>query len=359
MDYLQQILAPKLSGLGIFHDDFPISRGLLNPISTVASLLGIAMLLYFAVGSRKRWPFVSLGILWFFVGHSLEAGPIALELYFEHRNYLPLLGPLIAICSLLPLLSTKLRRLLPLIIVLFIGMESFLTWQSAVPWGNEARLMQTALVEHPDSLRAQQYVTIQLIIRGRDQEALATQENLATRFPEHTSTRLSILNLSCIRGLLTGKQVDAARMFIERSRYDRQVVGFLRPLLSNVAQNSCDALGFEEYQEILDSLLLNPVAVENNALRGPTHYHKGLAYEMTGNLDLAQAQLDLSYAAKPNIEIRLQQILWSLAAGDTDAAQHYMSLARQHKNQRVWQTDFREADLRALQQLIDQLRNSS
>ncbi len=358
MDYLHQVLAPQLSGLGIFHDDFPVSRGLLNPISTVVSLLSIATLLFLAVWSRKKWPFVSLGILWFFAGHSLEAGPIALELYFEHRNYLPLLGPLIAVCSLLSLLSEKLRRLLPLVLILLIGMESFLAWQSAAPWGNEERLMQTALIEHPDSLRAQQYVANQHIIRGQYPEALAMQENLAAQFPEHASTRLSILNLRCILGSLTAEQVNATRELVERSRYDRQLVGFLRPLLANAVESACDALGLNEYQAILDSLLLNPVTANHAVLGGPAHYLKGIAYERAGNLNMAQEQLDLAYAVEPNIDIRLQQVVWALTTGDADAAQRYLTLAQQHRYPRIWQANFRAADLQGLQRLIDQARNS-
>ena len=356
VDYLRQIVSPQLSGLGIFHDDYPVSKGLLNPALTLISFTIIALLIAFAVWCRKRWSLVSLGVLWFFVGHSLEAGPIPLELYFEHRNYLPLLGPLIAICSLLPLLSEKLRRMLPMVLVLFIGMECFLTWQSAAPWGNEDRLMQTTLVEHPSSLRAQQYVANQYIARGQYQEALAAQERLATIYPEHTSTRLSILNLSCLLDVATPRQVNETLSFLEHSKFDTQIAGFLGPLISNVTARSCNVLGFAEIDALFDSLLRNSTMARIAGARGAAHYFKGIAYQHSGNLAGALEQLDLSYVAKPEIDIRLQQIVWLLASGRPDDAERYLILARQHEKEHPLRRDIREADLNLLQMQIEEAK---
>ena len=356
VDYLRQIVMPQLSGLGLFHDDFPISKGFFDPVGTVVSLITIATMLLLAVWLRRTWPLISFGILWFFVGHSLEAGPIALELYFEHRNYLALLGPLIVLCSLLPLLSRKLRRLLPLFLVLFVGVEGFLTWQAAMPWGNENRLMQITLIEHPDSLRAQQYVANRYIIYGNYPEALAVQEGLAQEFPQTTSTRLSILNLRCILNVLTVEQVDTTKRFLEQGAYDRQVIGFLNPLISNAATSKCTALGFAEVHALFDALLRNPVMVKSDTLRGATRYHKGMAYNMVGNLDEALKQFDLSYEAKPEIDIRLRQVVWLIEAGNTDLAEHYLVLAQQHGKGQFLRSSYRDADLSTLQQRIDRAR---
>src|SRR5699024_4873907 len=38
---------------------------------------------------RRRWPALALAVLFYFVGQSLESSTLALELFFEHRNYLP------------------------------------------------------------------------------------------------------------------------------------------------------------------------------------------------------------------------------------------------------------------------------
>ncbi len=358
LDYLRQIGLPQLSGLGLFHDDFPVSKGFLDPVGTIVSLVAIAAMLFLAIRWRKAMPLISLGILWFFVGHSLEAGPIALELYFEHRNYLALLGPIILLCSLLPMLSKKLRALLPILVVLFVAVEGFLTWQSAIPWGDEDWLMQVALLEHPNSLRAQQYAANQYIIHGNYSQALSVQETLAEKYPQYTSTRLSILNLRCILNILTVEEVDEARSFLLHADYDTQIIGFLRPLINNAVSGSCASLNLVDVHTLVDALLSNPTMAKSEIMRGAAHYNKGIAYEIAGDLNTALEQLDLSYQANPEIDIRLQQVVWLLEKGNAELAEHYLVLAKQHGNGRPLGSRFRVKDLTILQQNIDQIRNA-
>ena len=214
--------------------------------------------------------------------------------------------------------------------------------------------MQTTLVEHPNSLRAQQYVANRYITYGHYQEALTTQRRLAEKYPEHTSTRLSILNLSCLIDEATPDDVNATLQFLEGSKFDTQISGFLGPLVSNAAAGSCDALGFSELDALFDALLRNPGMARNGISRGISHYFKGIAYEQNGNLTDALEQLDLSYVANPEIDIRFQQIVWLLAAGRPDEAERYLILARQHGRESLLRRDIREADLSSLQQQIDE-----
>ena len=86
---------PDLTAMGFYHDDFPISQGLLEPPSTLPAILGILALTLGAVLLRRRNPVVAFGILFFLIGHSMESTIIALELIYEHRNYVPSFGPLL------------------------------------------------------------------------------------------------------------------------------------------------------------------------------------------------------------------------------------------------------------------------
>src|SRR5690606_22938843 len=89
--YLGQIVLPWPDRLLFYYDNFPVSRSLLSPVST---LVGLVVLVIMGAGAwlaRARWPLVSLGIGWFFVGHALTSNVWPLELAFEHRNYLALL----------------------------------------------------------------------------------------------------------------------------------------------------------------------------------------------------------------------------------------------------------------------------
>jgi len=92
--YLGLLFYPDNTQLGLFHDDFTLSKGLLEPTNTLLSMIGIIFLIVVALNNslRRKMPFVSFGILWFFIGHSIESTIYPLELIYEHRNYLPSIG---------------------------------------------------------------------------------------------------------------------------------------------------------------------------------------------------------------------------------------------------------------------------
>ena len=217
--------------------------------------------------------------------------------------------------------------------------------------------MRIAVVEHPESLRAQQYVANNFIIHGNYSEALEVQVGLAMKFPQHTPTRLSILNLRCILNTLTGQEVDAAKRLLGQGDYDRQIVGFLRPLMNNALSGTCASLDVADVHILFDELLRNPAMAKSGILRGSTHYNKGIAYKNMGDLGKAHEQMDLSYLANPDIDVRLRQVVWSLEDGDADSAERYLALAKRHGEERLLGRSFRTAELTFLQQEIDRMRD--
>ena len=101
-DYALNLLQlPGGTPLALFHDDFPLSTGLVTPPSTLAHLLLWTAVPAIAWRSRRgEFRTAAFGLVCYLLAHALEAGPFPLEIYFEHRNYLPAFGVLIAIGSL-------------------------------------------------------------------------------------------------------------------------------------------------------------------------------------------------------------------------------------------------------------------
>lgn len=104
--YIKWTFIPDIRQLALYHDDLVLSTGLLNPLTTLWSLLALIALIGVAWWQRKRRPLLSLGILWFFAGQAMESTVLPLEIAFEHRNYLPDYGLLLAAFSLLLLPAT-------------------------------------------------------------------------------------------------------------------------------------------------------------------------------------------------------------------------------------------------------------
>lgn len=106
-DYLSKLLLPRLHGSGLYFDNFPISHSLLNPISTLFCWTLLIGVLVLARANRHRQPLIAFGIFFYFGGHLLESTVIPLELYYEHRNYLPQIGIWLAIVGLLSTVKSQ------------------------------------------------------------------------------------------------------------------------------------------------------------------------------------------------------------------------------------------------------------
>lgn len=156
--YIRMIVAPDISLMGIYHDDIVLSTGMLYPASTLAAAIGLGLLVLTAAFLRNRAPMLAFGIAWFFAGHLMESSIIPLEIAHEHRNYLPMIGPLFAgVYYLLhSRITQKIQIVAYLLAALLVGMLAFSTHVRATQWGD---LLEHALVEvenHPTSPRSQQ-----------------------------------------------------------------------------------------------------------------------------------------------------------------------------------------------------------
>jgi hypothetical protein len=96
-DYVAWTLFPTPGALSFYHDDFPISTGLLTPWTTLASMLFLTGLVVLVPWMRKRQPLAALGIALFLGCHLLTGTVLPLELIYEHRNYFASFGLLLAI----------------------------------------------------------------------------------------------------------------------------------------------------------------------------------------------------------------------------------------------------------------------
>ena len=202
IQYLRLIFLPGIGGTGLVHDDIPLSNGLLSPVSTLLSLAAIAAVLGLAFCRRKRQPVLAFGVFWFFAGHLLESTHIPLELYFEHRNYLPMVGPVLILCYYAVEQSAKIeiplvRKLLPKLPVLFIVFAGALTYQSSKTWANPFELFRVWAIEHPASLRAQRMYAQSLMPFGRYDETIAILQNTYKRYPYDISLPIAMFTTAC------------------------------------------------------------------------------------------------------------------------------------------------------------------
>ena len=155
--YLKMIIIPSITELGLYHDDIAVSHGLLDPPTTLYSLItlsrtaarGLAVAEETPAG-QSRHPLVfrraCAGVQHLF----------PLEIAHEHRNYLADYGILLA--ASIAVTQAPLRRMAPLIRtatpLLFLILFSSTTWLRASQWSDNINQAIYEARHHPESFRA-------------------------------------------------------------------------------------------------------------------------------------------------------------------------------------------------------------
>jgi tetratricopeptide (TPR) repeat protein len=90
--YLVLVVLPLPSWQNLSHE-VAVSRSLLDPPTTLVAGVGFALLFAGLVAAARRRRLVAFCGLWFFVTLAIESSFLPIELMYEHRLYLPLVGP--------------------------------------------------------------------------------------------------------------------------------------------------------------------------------------------------------------------------------------------------------------------------
>lgn len=153
--YLKMIFFPTLADLSLYHDDFEISKNLLNPISTIYSILGIIFISLVSLFVFRKFPLLLFSWGWFIISHLMESTFISLELIHEHRNYFSSIGFIIAIVYGISEIRNKKIGLFVLILcIVYCVNLGFTTWQRAIIWSNLVDHAAFEVAMHPKSDRA-------------------------------------------------------------------------------------------------------------------------------------------------------------------------------------------------------------
>jgi Tfp pilus assembly protein PilF len=86
--YLSLLFYPISSRLTFLYD-FEVSRSLMQPWTTIPSILSILLIISFAFYIARKRPLISFCLIFFFLNHIIEGSIFNLELIYDYRNYLP------------------------------------------------------------------------------------------------------------------------------------------------------------------------------------------------------------------------------------------------------------------------------
>ena len=262
LDYLHLLAIPRSVSTGLYNDDYIASANLWQPASTLPSLLAVVGLILLAIRLRHRAPVLSAALLFFFVGHLLESSVIPLELYFEHRNYVPamlLFWPL-ALWLVQSRFSAGLRTTAA---VVLLALFATTTFHRASLWGSPEALAALWAKQNPDSSRAQATHAIQVSASGNPSEAARALDPSWRQKPYDLQLALNYANAACASGGLSASDSERLAAALRNAAAGVELVhSWLGNALDVAAAGTCTGLDLVEVESWINAATENP-AINN------------------------------------------------------------------------------------------------
>lgn len=315
IDYLGLLWFPRPFTAGLFNDQWQASTGLLAPPSTLVAILAVAALLACAWWLRRRQAALALAIAFFFAGQLIESTTIALELYFEHRNYVP------AMLMFWPLAlwlandgAWRLARR-ALAVLLLAGL-ALMTHAGASLWGNQVDQALLWARLNPDSPRAQAFAAQTEMQRGRPDLAAARLVPALRKHPDEVQLALNLLAARCASGGVDAADLQAAETSLRTTRNPGSLLLHWFERGIDMAQaGTCRGFDAVTIRRLLDAAMANPY------LTRPFGPHQDLLH-LFGALALAEHDgpqalgwFDRALALDPRAEVALKQAAMLGTAG--------------------------------------------
>jgi len=244
--------------LGPFHEFSPV-RNPTDPLTVVATGAWI-VIVGAALRMRRRYGILAFATLWFLAGHMIESTTLPLELYFEHRNYLPVIGPVFALCYGVLSLSGRLRRIARGGLVAYIAINAGVLYGVTSLWGNPLLAAAYWHERDPGSVRAATTLATQQLSQMGPETAVDTLREFSSQNPEYSYIRIPELNLACS---LRPEDNHAALLDYLRSQlpsvaFSYTVGEMLDQLLTTAAANNCESVSPATVGDLAAAVMENP-----------------------------------------------------------------------------------------------------
>lgn len=309
-DYIKNIVIPRPLSFGLYHDAYKI-------ISTFYSwklIFSLALLLTLTVSAFKlrRKQFVySMAVMWFLGGHLLESTYLNLELYFEHRNYLPSYGILFGISYGMFRFIISIKNMLwpKLGLIIYCGLLVSITLMEVNLWSKPVLQIVEWSRNKPDSIRAKDDLYDLYINHKAFDEAEQVIKELKNLSPYLLHPYINELILkNCFKELaMTDQQWKKLYHVADISRpINLTVVTILDRLTLNIINGQCQGIEIDNTKAFLFHL------VNNNQY---DNFNRAYFYEylssleiFSGNMKKGLEYLKVSNDMLPKTDKKLREI---------------------------------------------------
>ncbi|MFD1891916.1 tetratricopeptide repeat protein [Ottowia beijingensis] len=300
-EYLRVAFLPRLADLSPFHDDYPV-RHFSDGVVQLALAAWAAVLVAAAVLWRRGQPLLLFAVLWYLAGHLLESSVFALFLYFEHRNYVPLIGPVLALAAWFAQWSAVPGRIRGLMAGVYGVFLAFMLWQTTSMWGSRQQLVWARA--HPDSPRALQMLAGAYMQAGKVKDVDTMYEGAIRRNPRLTSVAMQGLRASCYlndEGQATRRWLGHARQSLPTGVHSHLTVSSLSAVAQLQMQGRCVGLAPADVLALAGLMQGNPVFRGVDDRQGLSAIRANVLLS-TGDVSGAMAELRQALKVQPDMD---------------------------------------------------------
>ncbi|CAM2933902.1 hypothetical protein [Acinetobacter celticus] len=293
IDYVRLAFVPDIFSYNPFHDNYPKNTQLSGNLLAIFSNIIWLVLLIAALILRKRYTVFSFAILWFFAGHILESTVIGLELYYEHRNYIAILGLYLLIIYALNQLTVHHGKFTNLIwgsFVVYLVFLSFITFQVTSLWGKPEQAAQAWFINQEGSSRATEHLALMWLQQGKVEPAYEILKRQKDNCPTCLNSQIQYLMLSCVlkKQDKTQRQLIYIKDLSKTQKFISGAPSALQALFSQIETKQCEYISSQDLKEINQSLIKNTPVVslgKGNHLAMYVNLYQIAQYEHNQNLE--------------------------------------------------------------------------
>lgn len=330
-EYLANGFIPRPGQYGPFHDAYPVSRTLLDP-ATLAAVAGWLVALVLALALRRKYPLPAFALLWFVGGHLLESTTIPLELYFEHRNYVPMVGPVYALCSFAVQLPGRYGKVARSALPVYILINLLFLISLTSLWGKPAAAAAYWHSQSPGSVRAATELANWQLATDGPGATLATLRRIAAERPKYAYVRVPVLTLSCI----TQPEQDWAGEAAELSGLLRNVefsftpATMLSQLLTTITRRPCQGVDSDTVRMLAQSLVQNPRYQRVDLYQVRHHQLMARIARHSGDIDGTLRHLHQAIEYQPDTDLNMMVVTTLVSDNQFKQARKFIEQSYDH-----------------------------
>jgi hypothetical protein len=321
-DYLAQLLLPDGLRMGVIHDDFVISRSLTDPPTTTIAIAAWIAVITTLVFWRKSVTvrLLAFGLTFFLTGHLIESTVFPLEIYFEHRNYLPATGLYIAAAGVAAHLCHRFEglRRVAILLAMIPLLTGFITYQRVMTWQSAEAIALMAENSHARSPRLQTAL-ISRYLRDGDLENAERHINTHAELVGGRTAGHALHELQAYCQTVHSPSDAEYRAMVDAERVDSSIYTHerIQAIADLLQHGTCTGVDLERLRPWFRAMARQIEAGTD----WPNQFHFGRLLSYVGELEGAVRLFDAANRSDPaRLEPDLIKFQILLAQGDREAA---------------------------------------